>query len=248
MVNVKMKYNFVKNSKVVKVPAYVREIYGKLYENERLCRFLDDERVVSVLTLGHQNKMIADVVSEITTNSKVLQIGCTFGRQIEAVAEKIGAYGKYKILDVCPQQIDRCRSKAIYQTIDFQLGNAARSLSEKFDTVICYMLLHELPPYTKAKVINAALNSVEEGGKVIFVDYHQPSKWNFLRFFLKPFNRLFQPFAESMWKYSIEDYAKEHDYFSWRKKLYCGKMYQKLVAVRQIPAYEKPVSKTSFYK
>ena len=42
------KYNIVKSSKAVKTPAYVKEIYGKIYENEKLCRFLDDDRIVSV--------------------------------------------------------------------------------------------------------------------------------------------------------------------------------------------------------
>ncbi len=243
-----VKYNMVKSSKAVKLPAYVKEIYGKIYENEKLCRYLDDERIVSFMTFGLQNRMVNDVVKEISTNSKVLQIGCTFGRQIEAVAEKIGAYGKYVIADVCPQQIERCRSKAIYQKIDFRSYDGSRPMGEKFDTVICYMLLHELPPVTKAKVINAALDSVDEGGKVIFVDYHQPSKWNLWRFVLKPFNRLYQPFAESMWKYGIESYAKNKEFFSWRKKTYGAKMYQKTVAVRQVPSYVKPPAKSSFYE
>lgn len=242
-----MKYNMVKNSKVVKISSYVHEIYGKIYENEKLCRYLDDERIVSLMTLGFQNRMVNDVVAEISTNSKVLQIGCTFGRQIEAVAEKIGAYGKYVVVDVCPQQLERCRSKAIYQKIDFQSHDGSRTFSQKYDTVICYMLLHQLPPATKAKVINNALNSVEEGGKVIFVDYHQPAKWNLLRLILKPFNRIFQPFAESMWKRTIDSYVKNKEFFTWRKKVYAGKMYQKVVAVRQVPNFEKPESKPSYY-
>lgn len=242
-----MKYNMVKSSKAVKTPAYVKEIYGKIYENEKLCRFLDDERITSLMTFGMQNRMVEDLVKEISTNSKVLQIGCTFGKQIEAVAEKIGAYGKYVIVDVCPQQLERCRSKAIYQKIDFKSHDGSRALSEKFDTVICYMLLHQLPPASKAKVINNALESVEEGGKIIFVDYHQPAKWNLLRFIFKPFNRLYQPFAESMWKRSIESYARHKEHFSWRKKTYGGKMYQKVVAVRQIPVIEKHEKKPSFY-
>ena len=214
-----MKYNIIKSSKVVKTPAYVKEIYGKIYENEKVSRFFDDDRIVSLMTLGQQNKMVADVVKEISTNSSVLQMGCTFGKQIESVAEKVGSYGRYVVADVCA----------------------------KFDTVICYMLLHEVPPVTKAKIINNALNCVEEGGKVIFVDYHNPSRWNLLRFFLKPFNRLYQPFAESMWDKSIESYAKNKEHFSWRKKTYFGRMYQKVVAVRQIPSFEKPASKSNFY-
>lgn len=242
------KYNFVKSSKAVKIPAYVREIYGWIYENNKLCRYLDDERIASVMTWGFHHKLVDDLVKEISTNSKVLQIGCTFGRQIEAVAEKIGAYGKYVIADVCPQQLERCRSKEIYQKIDFQSHDGSRSTGQKYDTVICYMLLHELPPTTKAKVINTALDSVDEGGKVIFIDYHQPSKWNLLRWLIKPFNRLYQPFAESMWKRSIESYAQNKEHFSWRKKTYGAKMYQKLVAIRQIPSFDKPAAKSSFYQ
>lgn len=241
------KYNMVKSSKAVKIPAYVHEIYGKIYENEKLCRYLDDDRIVSVMTWGMQNRMVDDLVKEISTNSKVLQIGCTFGRQIEAVAEKVGAYGKYVVVDVCPQQLERCRSKAVYQRVDFQFHDGRRAFSEKYDTVICYMLLHELPPLSKAKIVNNALNCVEEGGKVIFIDYHQPARWNLLKFLIRPFNRLYQPFAESMWKRPIESYAKNREHFSWRKKTYGGKMYQKLVAVRQVPVYEKPAAKASFY-
>jgi hypothetical protein len=50
-----------------------------------------------------------------------------------------------------------------------------------------------------------------------------------------------------MWKFDIADYAKEKESFSWRKKTYAGKMYQMVTAVRQVPAYEKHVSKESFY-
>ncbi|MBQ8869890.1 MAG: rhodoquinone biosynthesis methyltransferase RquA [Alphaproteobacteria bacterium] len=242
-----MKYNIVKASKVVKTPTYVKEIYGNVYENEKLSRFLDDERIVSFLTCFQQHKLVNDVIKEISTNSSVLQMGCTFGRQIEATAEKVGAYGRYVVADVTPMQIERCKSKTVYQKINFIFQDVSKAFSEKFDTVICYMLLHELPPITKAKVINNALNSVEEGGKVIFIDYHKPSKWNLLRFLIKPFNRLYQPFAESMWEQNIENYAKEKSHFTWRKKTYFGKMYQKVVAVRQIPEYEKHPIKQSFY-
>ncbi|MBQ2811302.1 MAG: rhodoquinone biosynthesis methyltransferase RquA [Alphaproteobacteria bacterium] len=242
-----MKYNIVKTSKVVKTPAYVKEIYGKVYENEKISRLLDDERIVSLITCFQQYKLIDDVTKEIATNSSVLQMGCTFGRQIEATAEKVGAYGHYVIADVLPLQIERCKSKTVYQKINFLSQDVSKAFSEKFDTVICYMLLHELPPATKAKVINNALNSVEEGGKVIFIDYHKPAKWNLLRFLIKPFNRLYQPFAESMWEKSIDSYAKDKECFSWRKKTYFGKMYQKVVAVRQLPNYEKPPVKQSFY-
>ena len=84
-----VKYNMVKSSKAVKLPAYVKEIYGKIYENEKLCRYLDDERIVNVMTFGLQNRMVDDVVKEISTNSKVLQIGCTFGKRLIQAVKRL---------------------------------------------------------------------------------------------------------------------------------------------------------------
>ena len=228
-----MKYNIVKTSKVVKTPAYVQHIYGKLYENETVSRFFDDERIVSLVTCFQQYKMIDDVVKEISTNSSVLQLGCTFGRQIEATAEKVGAYGKYVIADVTPIQVERCKSKTIYQKINFLSHDVSKAFSEKFDTVICYMLLHELPLPAKSKLINQALSGLTPGGKAIFIDYNNMAWWHPLKWFVKMYNRLYQPFAERMWQTEIKDYVTDRQQFEWRKTTYFGKMYQKVVVTKK---------------
>lgn len=242
-----LKKNVIKTSKVVKEPAYFKEFYEKIYKNDRLCRFFDDERIASLMTFGCQNKMIEDVLEYVGTNSSVLQVGCTFGRQMDATAEKIGRYGKYVVADVSKEQIERCRQRSIYQNIEFQLHDGRKPFSQKYDTVICYMLLNQLPNASKQKVINNVLDAVRDGGRAVFVDYHKPSALNLFRFVMQPFNRLFFPFVENMWKVNIDSFAEKKRHFSWYKKTYAGKLYQRVVAVRIVSDERKPETKESFY-
>ena len=226
--------NFVKYSKLVKIPAYYKQFYAKFYENEKICRFLDIDKVLYVLSLGLYPKLVKDVVKEISTNSKVLQMGCTFGNQIEAVSEKVGPYGQYTVIDISKKQLMRCQNKIVYNKVNFEYYDARRSMNQKFDTVICFLLLHEMPAVSRSKVINNALESIVEGGKVIFIEYNKPSKGNLLWWFIRAFNRLFQPFAEDLWKYNIQKHAIKSKNFSWRRKIYRGGIYQKVVATKLV--------------
>ena len=99
------------------------------------------------------------------------------------------------------------------------------------------MLLHEMPYPSKLKLINLLLSSMAPGGKVIFIDYHKMTWWNPLRWILKPFNRLYQPFAENMWDTEIKDFVSGRGQFEWKKSTYFGKMYQKVVVKRKETLY-----------
>ncbi|MBR6408742.1 MAG: rhodoquinone biosynthesis methyltransferase RquA [Alphaproteobacteria bacterium] len=242
-----IKANVVKNSKIVKEPPYLRELYAFIYKNKSMSRFLDDERIQSILSLGAKKILIEDLLEDIGTNSSVLQIGCTFGSQMQKTADKIGRYGSYVVADVLPVQIERCREQLIDKKIDFEVMDARKPFSSKYDTVLCFMLLHELPETSREKVVNNALDAVKEGGKAIFIDYNMPSKYNLLRFFLKPFNRLYFPFTENLWYRQIRAYAHKENHFAWYKKTYRAKMFQKVVAVRKVADEKKPETKPSFY-
>ena len=235
------------NAKTIKEPAYIDALYASIYKNKKNFRFLDDQRVQSILTCGMYKMMLEDVLEDIGTNSSVLQIGCTFGNQMEQTAEKVGKYGQYVIADVLNTSLDAAREKLIGKKVDFKLHDARKPFDGSYDTVICWMLLHELPEISRQKVINNALNAVKDGGKAIFIDYNRPSDFNLLRFILKPFNRLFFPFAESLWKTPIKNYAQKQTHFSWYKKTFGAKMYQKVVAVRRVSDVAKPETKQSFY-
>lgn len=223
------------------LPAYANEINGWLYNNMQLSNSYDREFWVNLRRFGQNQRLINSVVREISLSQTVLQLGATFGSQLQQTAARVGVYSRYDVCDINLLQLQRCISK---------FGNRNRSLhfiqkdvrqpfdgDFKYDVVICYMLLHEVPPMSKAQIINNALNQVREGGKVIFVDYHNPISWHPFRYFLRMFNRLYQPFVEKLWERDISTYAdmKLRGEFAWSKSLFFGGVFQKTLAVKKIP-------------
>ena len=178
-----------------KIPLYLKEIYGDFYNNQVLYEWMDKPWIQTLMTLGANHTLYKALNKEITAGEKVLQLGCTFGNQIEETAEKVGIYGIYDILDVSNIQLKRCKEKYgnFYPQIRYIRRNANSSLQKNYDVVILYMLLHEVPHRQKTKIIQAALDSLREGGKAVIIDYHEPAIWYPLRWPIKLFNRLYQP-------------------------------------------------------
>lgn len=228
--------NSTDKNQIVKLPLNIKGFYSWLYDSDKMSEFFDKQYVNDILTLGACRQLSYELAREIPMNANVIQFGITFGNQIDLIARKITSYGKYLVIDNNAKQIKRCENKfyGLYPQLKFEKADASRFKSDtKFDRVICYNLLHELPPLSKIKVVDSALNLVGPKGKVIFIDYHNPSKWNPLRYFIRMFNRLFQPFAEKLWERGIDMYATKSSDFSWRKNTYWGGMYQKTIATRK---------------
>ncbi len=223
------------DNKKIALPKYLTAIYGKIYENPKVSNFLDNARLLKVLTLGNSSRLTDALLKELHSNQKILQIGATFGDQIEQTADRIGHHGKYDLIDISETQLKRAEEKYkyLYSNMRFLHFDGREPIGEKYDVVIVYMLLHELPILSKIRVVNAALNSTNESGKVIFIDYYNPLKWHPLRYVVRMFNRLYQPFAEKLWDREIHTFADKKTNFFWRKKTYFGDMYQKAVASRK---------------
>lgn len=226
-----------KDSNTSKITAVVPPVYDWLYNHRDVYEFIDKHQwFINLITLGAYRKLVNAVLREIPARGRVLQMGATFGSQIEDTAYKIGRYGYYLVIDNHPRQIKRCENKYqyLFANLDLERADAAKYTSdEKFDAVICYNLLHELPPMSKTKVVDNALSLVKPKGKVVFIEYHDPGKWNPLRYFIRMFNRLYQPFAEKIWERDIASYATRKDGFMWRTVLYHRGMYQKVVATKK---------------
>lgn len=227
------------DDKTADIPSYQKEFYSWLYQSAKVSNWFDNQKFIDFLTFGHSSKMIRSCIDEIAVHSNVLQLGATFGNQIDEVATRLGVYGEFDLLDVNQKQLRRCRSKYCYKYpfMRFINQDAVIPLDKQYDVVICYLLLHELPEQSRSKVINNALKMVKPNGKVIFIDYNNLSSWHPLRYFVKLFNRLYQPFAESLWYKEIRSYSRNQEEFYWRKKTFFGKMYQKLVATKKAGLY-----------
>ena len=223
-----------------KLPKYWKQFYSWLYGSKAWSTFFNKSWVQTVVTLGNNKRLSQAVLREIRPFDQVLQIGVTFGNLMEETADKIGRYGQYDIMDVSMTQLNMAKQKYqyIFPQMNFIHQNGADTIQKPlygYDVVVCYLLLHEVPPQPKVKIINNALHAIKENGKVVFVDYHRPDYYHPLRYMVKMFNRLWQPFAEKLWDLDIADYCKTRIQYNWRTNLFFGKMYQKTVVTKRAP-------------
>ncbi|MCQ2735116.1 MAG: class I SAM-dependent methyltransferase [Alphaproteobacteria bacterium] len=235
-------------TKLNKLPAYMEIFANKVYSCAKLSNVLDDNRIVRLRSLWSDNQIVKDLLSEITKNAHVLQIGLTFGNEIDEVYNKVFKKGKFDIFDISETQINRAKAKYLHHNINIMNYNAAMSWDEKYDVVICYNLLHDLPPVTRQKVMDNALNSLTNGGKAIFIDCAEPINLNPFKWLIFWFNRLYRPFAESLWNAPIESFCLQKDKFRWQHKYYRGRMFQKVVAVRKILSNEDVLKLTKIFR
>lgn len=220
--------------KLNEVPPYMEIFSNKMYFKRGLCGVLDDDRVARLGSFYAQNKIIKDMLQDITKNAHVLQIGLTFGNEISAVYGKVHKHGKFDIFDLSDVQVERAKERYEDYNINIMNYNAALPWDEKYDVIICYNLLHELPLVTRRKVMDNALNGLTNGGKAIFVDFAEPEFFNPLKWPLFLYNRLYRPFSESLWDEPLENFCSLKDMFRWNHTYYHWNMFQKVIATRKI--------------
>lgn len=214
------------------LPAYITDIYKWLYMNPKLYNFLDNAFILNILTLGYHHILTEEVKKELSPHSHILQIGATLGGQIEKTYSGLGMLGSYAIVDINPKILENCHEKHLEQRIEYIHADASKSIKGEYDIIISYMLLHELPPYTRTRMIDNILKALKPGGKAVFIDYHQPSSYHPLKYIIRAVNRLYQPFAETLWKKSIKEMTNQAETCRWSQQTYFGGVYQKVVATK----------------
>jgi SAM-dependent methyltransferase len=214
------------------VPAYLEEVYSWAYLNPRNVALLDRPWVVSAILWGNYGKLLRATLAEVRPGARVLQPACVYGDFSPRIAAHVGPRGRLDVADVAPLQVANCRRKLKPYPQARSCVRDAANLSGDYDTVCCFFLLHELPDAYKSKVVDALLECIRPGGKVIFVDYHRPHGAHPLKAVMSLVFEALEPFAKALWSAEIRDFAAKPERFAWSKKTYFAGMYQKTVARR----------------
>jgi len=215
------------------IPDYLQAVYTWAYIDPTNVRLLDRPSVVTVILFGNYRRLRRACLSEIEPGQRVFQAAHVYGNLIPDLARKIGSTGQLDVVDVVPVQVARCRSKLRgLAHASVRLADASEPGAGGYDVVSSFFLLHEIPDDVKRSVVDALLARTGPGGKVVFVDYHQPSRWHPLRELMRRVNGWLEPFAESLWHHDIRTFARDADGFRWEKQTFFGGLYQKVVAYR----------------
>jgi len=217
------------------IPDYLQEVYHWAYLDERNARWLDREWVVATILWGNAKRLRQAVLAQVEAGDHVLQVAHVYGKLIPELAKQVGKTGALEVIDIAPLQASRCQSKLEgFANSNVRIADASVLTEGSYDLVDCFFLLHEVPDELKIKIVHALLSQVAPGGRVIFVDYHQPHRWHPLRQFMQFIFRHLEPFAEGLLHQTIKDMAGGVGSFTWLTRTLFGGLYQVTIATRPI--------------
>lgn len=221
-------------TKVPKIPSYLRDTYYWSYLNPKNVRRLDSEFIVSLILWGQHRRLQRATFAELSPGQRVLQPASVYGEFSPAMARHLGPRGCLEVSDIAPIQVATSRRKLRgLPQASARLADARCPGGAPYDAACCYFLLHELPDDDKREVVDALLASVVPGGKIIFIDYHKPHWAHPVKGVISLIFDMLEPFAKSLWRHEIADFATNPGAFNWRREAYFGGLYQKVVAERR---------------
>jgi len=214
-----------------RIPAYLREVYAWAYLNPRSVRLLDHRIVAAAILWGNYRRLSDAAIDEFAPGMRVLQPACAYGDVAPRLAAALGPKGHLEMADVAPVQLRNVRPKlAPFPHAQLEHRDAADTPRGRFDAVNCFFLIHEIPAAHRKRVVDALLDAVVPGGKVVFIDYHRPSGWHPLKPVMSLVFDTLEPFAKGLWEHEIRDMARAAEHFTWSKTTYFGGLYQKVTA------------------
>lgn len=213
------------------LPDYLARTYRWAYLDRRLLPFLDRQAVVSAILWGNARRLRDATTREFSAGQRVLQAAAVYGGFSQYLARSLGPDGRLDVVDVAPLQVANVRRKcARLANVRTRIHDLVEPLGESYDGVCCFFLLHEVPAAERAAIVANLLAGVAPGGKVVFTDYHQPSRWHPLGALMGQVFRHLEPYAQSLLERDIETLAAGAERFRWRKRLLFGGLYQVVVA------------------
>jgi ubiquinone/menaquinone biosynthesis C-methylase UbiE len=138
----------------------------------RIARFYD--AVVEPFNASLRGYVVR--VAQPQIGMKVLEVGCGTGANLELFAET-GC--EVAGVDLSPSMMDLARQK-LGDRADLRLVDAAEMpfADNSFDLVLSFLTLHEMPPATRAPVMNEIIRVAGANGRALFIDY-SPGRYSF---------------------------------------------------------------------
>ena len=224
------------------VPEYLERVYWWAYLRPASIRIFDHPAMVQAILWGQYRRLSDRVLARITPGARVLQLACVYGDLSKRLARHVGPTGALDIVDVAPIQIAHLRTKlAGHHRVRATVADATTPQADRFDCVLSFFLLHELPDPLKRRVVDAALAAVVPGGRAVFVDYARPARWHPLRPVMAAVFAALEPYATAMWRTPITDMASRSEGFAWSRTSHFGGLYQVVVAERAGGSTARPV-------
>lgn len=222
----------------VAIPEYLQKTYWWAYLHPRAVHIFERQWLVNLILWGNFARLRDAALQEMgeVIHGRILQVACVYGDFTEHLVRRLGPQGRLDVIDVAPIQIRnlQVKLKNPRQVAVLRQDSTALQFEDaSHDAAIVFFLLHEQPADVRRKTIAEALRITKPGGKIVFVDYHRPHRFNPFRYVMVPILRTLEPFAMDMWRGEIADWLPAGmPAAQVTKQTYFGGLYQKVVITR----------------
>ncbi len=218
------------------IPDYLQDTYWWAYLHPKSLWLFEHEWIVNLILWGNMKKLTNAVLDEmeLPSHSSVLQVACVYGDFSNRLASHLGqSQSSLSIVDVASIQVRNVEDKLkAHDNVTVHHQDSTRLLfaDNSQDETVVFFLLHEQPEDARRKTVAEAIRVTRPGGRVVFVDYHGPARFNPMRYVMKPILAMLEPFALDLWREELPAYMPaEIKSAQISSSFYFGGLYQKVV-------------------
>lgn len=225
-------------AQVVPIPRYLEQVYWWAYVHPNAITVFEREWLVNAILFGHYAQLRDAALDDLgrSVKGRTLQVACVYGNLSLKLRQRLAPDARLDVVDIVPAQLKNLAKKLPADPrVGMLLGDSSSlaCADASYDQVLMFFLLHEQPEAVRRGTLAEAMRVVKPGGKIIIVDYHQPSRWHLMRPLMRLVFRKLEPYAMDLWKHEVLDFlAPNAQPSSITKKTYFGGLYQKLVLTR----------------
>lgn len=219
------------------IPEYLLRHCWRAYVHPRAVKLFDRPWLINLILLGNCRRLRNAALAEFGAAplGNILQVACAYGDPSPMLARRTAAQkGAFDVVDVLPilQKNLKWKLPARRPThLHCMDSTDLNLLDRRYDWVLLFFPLHEQPATERVKTLAEALRVLKPGGRLRIVDYGKPRWWNPLRYLLRPFLAVLEPFALDLWRDDLASLLPPG--MTVRRQSYFGGVYQKVVASRQ---------------
>ncbi len=213
-------------------PEYLARHYWWAYLSPFGAWFFDHRPIINAILFGQYASITQETLRRYCASEcgRTLQLTSVYGDLTPTLVDCAGD-NDFHLMDVAAIQLRMVRHKLqlngrALHNLDFLARMNAESLaymSDGFDTVVIYFLLHELPKGARRRALTEVLRVLRPGGRLILAEYGINANTHFLHRF-PPFRWALQaaePYLGEFWHQDLTALLRE-----------CGESVRKQVGFR----------------